>query len=387
MKKKGLVYLRRRIRKRARRLRPNVVGLSVWRGTTPSRFPLLIIGTLPQGGIAGSDLILARAYGTSIRHLGGVPFGASGSPVYRGRDLLGAISAVFAPDNSLVGITPIEAMLALPQEPTLSPATANDAVGPATGLPLTTQGISSNRALIALEQHYGRVQKMLSISASPVQQTSSPSLRAGESIGAALMLGDIQLGYIGTVTLVQGSQVFAFGHPLLFAGPTNMPLTRAPILTTTRGSYPQKIGSFGPVIGTIHQDRSAGVLAQVGTTPSTVKLQLSIHDADRQRTTTFTAQVANINSELPFLTFIAALEGMQRAMNRVGAGSAAWQWRLTFTDLTPPIEAVANQSDATDIGFTVALSGETLVNQALTSGATLKSIELIATVGSQLNSV
>lgn len=272
-------------------------------------------------------------------------------------------------------------MLALTQEPTQSTPPVGSS-HPVTRLPITAQGLSSYRALNALEQHYGRVQDVVNIGIAPTEQQGR-QLRAGESIGTALMLGDIQMGYIGTATLVQGSQVFAFGHPLLFAGPTNIPLTQAPIVTTTRGEFPQKIGSFGAVIGAIHQDRSAGVLAELGSVPLTVHMQFTVQDTDRQRTTTVTTQAANIKSELPFLTFIGVLESMQRAMNRVGSGSATWQWRLTLTNTSEPIQATASEEDATDIGFLVAISGESLVSQALAAVVNLKSIELTAVVSSQ----
>ncbi len=339
-----------------------------------------LTGNLPQGGTAGNDLILARAYGRTLRRFGGVPYGTSGSPVYRGRTLLGAISTVFTPDNFLVGITPLQAMLALTQEPTPSMAS----LGPkhlAGRLPLTAQGISSHQVLSALQQHYGHVQET-AMAPAPDNQ-SKGQLRPGDAIGAALMLGDIQLGYIGTVTLVQGKQVFAFGHPLLFTGPTNIPLTRVFVVTTTRGQYPQKIGGFGPVIGTVRQDRSAGVLAELDLAPFTVAMKFTVEDRDRQKRITVLTQAANISSELPFLAFIAALESMQRAMNRVGAGNAAWQWRLTLTEATEPIEATASEQDPNNIGFLVAMSGESLVSQVLATGATLKSIELVATVGGQ----
>lgn len=359
-----------------------LTGLSVWRSPTITRFPLRLVGTLPQGGTAGNDLILARAYGATIHQLGGIPYGASGSPVYQGNCLLGAVAAVFAPDNYLAGVTPIEAMLALTQEPTQAIDTTEAATNHNTRLPLTTQGLAANRALMALEQRYGRVQDIINIGLA-AHKSGDGRLRAGESIGAALMLGDIQLGYIGTATLIQASHLFAFGHPLLFTGPTNMPLTRAPIITCTRGDYPQKVGSFGETIGTILQDRSAGVLAELGTVPSTVHMKFMIQDDDRQQATTIDTQAAYVKSELPFLSFIGAIESMQRAMNRIGAGNATWQWRLTFADGTEPLEISASQTDANDIGFVVALSGEMAVNQALATEATLQSVELIATVSSQ----
>lgn len=346
-----------------------------------SRFPLRLVGTLPQGGTAGNDLILARAYGATIRQLGGVPYGASGSPVYQGNRLLGAISTVFAPDNYLVGITPIEAMLALAKEPSLA-APASTTGDSMPKLPIVSYGVSSRKALQRLEEHYGEIQAPMSIKLA-LKQLRTTRLRNGDSIGAALMTGDIQMGYIGTATLVQGKQAYAFGHPLLFTGPTNIPLTLAPIITTARGDWPQKVGSFGNVMGTIIQDRGAGVLAELNTSPLTVHMLFTIQDTDRQKTTTVVTQAAQIKSELPFLTFIATLESMQRAMNRVGAGSAAWQWRVFFQEAVDPLEVVFSQTDTSDIGFVVAVSGESIVNEALATGRSLKAIELAATVTSQ----
>ncbi|HBK86069.1 MAG TPA: hypothetical protein DDZ53_08595, partial [Firmicutes bacterium] len=159
-----------------------------------------------------------------------------------------------------------------------------------------------SKALAALEKHYGKTQYITN-QAITTDQAGVTEIKNGDSIGAALMTGDIQLGYIGTATLVQGKELFAFGHPLLFAGATNIPLTTAPIITTTRGDYPQKIGSLGHTIGTIIQDRSAGILALLGNTPKLVHMKFTIQDTDRQQTTTVITQAASINSELPFLTF------------------------------------------------------------------------------------
>lgn len=339
-----------------------------------------LVGTLPQGGTAGNDLILARAYGATVRQLGGVPYGASGSPVYQGNRLLGAISTVFAPDNYLVGITPIQAMLALAQEPTLATLT-NTTSESVSKLPIVSYGISSKRALQRLEEHYGGIQAPTSINLAQ-EHLKASKLRNGDSIGAALMTGDIQVGYIGTATLIQGKQVYAFGHPLLFTGPSNIPLTLAPIITTARGDWPQKVGSFGSVIGTIIQDRAAGVLAELNTSPLTVHMRFTVQDTDRQKTTTVVTEAAQIRSELPFLTFVATLESMQRAMNRVGAGSAAWEWRVFFQEAVDPLQVVSSQTDTSDIGFVVAASGESIANEALATGRSLRAIELAATVTS-----
>lgn len=370
--------MRREAKRRIRSAKKQLIALSVFRSPRLTKFPLRLLGTLPQANTAGNNLILARAYGRIVGKLGGVPSGTSGSPVYQGKRLIGAISSVFAPDFTLVGITPIKAMLELTQEPATTAAIVDAGHFTSTQRFLVTKGVTSDTALRRIERRYGSTHSVLGNS--DAGQISSRAVVNGASIGAALLTGDIQLGFIGTATLVRGSQVLAFGHPLLFSGPTNIPLTTAPILTATRGDYLYKVGNLGHVIGTITQDRAAGILAYLGQKPNMVNLRFSVRDEDRHKETKVDCQAASIGSELPFLTFNAAIESMQRAMNRVGPGSAEWQWQVNFADSTEPLMITNRQYEPFDIGFTVAADGENIVSQALEQGAPLTSVELTATV-------
>src|SRR4029079_13107857 len=84
---------------------------------------------------------------------------------------------------------------------------------------------------------------------------SSAPLRPGAAIGASLMRADFEMGATGTVTFVDGNRVYAFGHPFLGLGPTNMPMTRArvyAVLPSLQSSM--KIADLGPAIGTFSQD-------------------------------------------------------------------------------------------------------------------------------------
>ena len=116
-KEKPLLSQRKSPASKTRQPQRNAFALTTLRSPAIRRFELRILGVLPQAGTAGNDLILARAYGSALQRIGGVPLGASGSPVYQGRRLIGAIAAVFAPDFTMVGITPIAPMLKLTAEP------------------------------------------------------------------------------------------------------------------------------------------------------------------------------------------------------------------------------------------------------------------------------
>ena len=84
-------------------------------------------------------------------------------------------------------------------------------------------------------------------------------LRPGDPIGVALIRGDLEVGATGTVTYVDGAQVYAFGHPFLGLGPAALPMTRAKVFTIIPSlDSSLKIAVLGPIAGTFTQDRATG---------------------------------------------------------------------------------------------------------------------------------
>ena len=61
----------------------------------------------------------------------------------------------------------------------------------------------------------------------------------------------------GTVTAVDGNQVWAFGHPFLGGGSVSMPLAQSRVIATLASTYSSfKISAVGDVIGALETDRS-----------------------------------------------------------------------------------------------------------------------------------
>ncbi len=352
-------------------------ALTIFRGNAIRRIPIRLVSSLPDYGVAGLDLILARAFGDLVDFYGGVPYGSSGSPVYIGGKLIGAISATFYPDSKLVGITPATAMQSIAGEPGMVKTTNN--IGSIIPSParVTVAGLTSERALGEISDRFGRPLPGRNSPAATGRTT--PRLQAGSALGAALLMGDIKLGFIGTATIVDTDQVYAFGHALLFSGPTNLPLTTAQIADTARGDSPDKIGTLGEVVGVVLQDRAAGIYARLGQPAATVPLRLSIRDEDRNRVERLQVQAAPLPSELPFLVYIAALEGLQRAMNRVGAGSAVWDWSIQASDQEPVLVS-GGTYDPYDIAGAVSAAILPTLEQMLQSGDVIQSVELTASV-------
>ncbi len=372
---------KRRYKKRLKSNRSLACALTVFRSPLIERFPVELVTPFLDSGVAGVDLILARALGETIRRTGGVPSGASGSPVYEGDRLVGAISTTFYPDASLVGITPIDAMLEVANEPhtgDLASFPITDGDIQANKAKPTAVGFASTRALREIAERLG--QPTVSTTEGTAARVATQTPTPGSPIGAALLIGDIRLGFIGTATAIAGKQLLAFGHPLLFSGPTNMPLTLATVLDTARGDFPSKIGDFGSVIGTVLQDRAAGIYAELGKQPDLVDLNLVVRDEDRSSLETVKAQAVPIPMQLPFLVFISALESMQRAMNRVGPGTARWRWSIRVAGVEDPIRVTESSYDGFDIGYAVAISAVPLIERLLEEGTKIEAVSLLTEV-------
>ncbi|HEY8497105.1 MAG TPA: SpoIVB peptidase S55 domain-containing protein, partial [Limnochordales bacterium] len=96
-------------------LEPGMRGTAktVVRGTEVETFEVEFLGVLPQAGPSG-DLILIRASGDVIDRTGGIAAGMSGSPVYIGDQLVGAIGYGYDFADHRIGmVTPIDDMLAV----------------------------------------------------------------------------------------------------------------------------------------------------------------------------------------------------------------------------------------------------------------------------------
>lgn len=187
-------------------------------------------------------------------------------------------------------------------------------------------GLRSARVQHVLEKRLGF--RVASTPGFP-RQVPQTAIEPGSPIGVGLMTGDVRIGFIGTTTLVKGNRVFAFGHPLLFSGPANLPLTEAVIFETARSEFdPFKVGDLGDIRGTVLQDRSAGIFARLDVAPDLVQLKFTVTDEDRSKTETINAQAVPLPDFLPTLTAIGALETFGRAMNRIGQGTAKWTWLL-----------------------------------------------------------
>ena len=104
-----------------------------------------------------------------------------------------------------------------------------------------------------------------------------PPLQPGSAGAVSLILGDAQLGALGTVTWLEGDRVVMMGHPFMQRGPVALPLSAAEIITIFPSrSMSFKMGSIGPAVGTVLYDQRAGLVGKLGPVPELVPVAVSI---------------------------------------------------------------------------------------------------------------
>ncbi len=292
-------------------IRPGMTGygLTVFSGTKPERFPVRVVGVLPKH-TSLMDIILVESDDPRLKH-SGIVAGMSGSPIYFDGKLAGALSLGWAfSKDALGGVTPIGYMAADLSRPLRgrdhnhialrtaeSTATEGSAVAALhRGLPPSTRHLGSDPLLPATvpllvsglgPQSVETLQTVLSPYGIAVMQgggsaaptDSAPrSFEPGSAIAVELVRGDVSMQSIGTVTAVTGSRVLAFGHPMLNAGETYFPVATAEITSF----MPSLISSFKfghslQTVGSLVQDRSAGIIGDTSMVPKTIPVTFSLN--------------------------------------------------------------------------------------------------------------
>jgi len=272
-------------------LRPGdrCTGRTVFSGDAVEEFDVEVLGVV-RGTGPQSDLIIARASGGPLAETG-ILEGMSGSPVYLGGRLVGAISSTWAfSKEAIAGVTPIGQMLpalalldgerppgggtggaygTLVVPPAERPASRGlwlataaglSAGAPAvdgaagafdgremTGIPLPlvvsggsdgflreVAGVLAGMGLSAVRGARG------GSAAGEVSAAGAPGARAGgmlqegaaepvpgSAVGVQLVRGDANWTAVGTLTYRDGDRVIAFGHPMFQGGDLELPLVNA----------------------------------------------------------------------------------------------------------------------------------------------------------------
>lgn len=288
-----------------------VTGLTVSKGSTPDGFTGTYVGYIQDALGKGKDLLLFKLSSPTIDGTGGLKAagiwaGMSGSPVYAADgSLIGAVAYSLNADNlPIAGVTPAEYMRNIGTTAVSAPARVRTTSGNlriAPGMKATSKaaeavtsatlrqaalvnvanGAASERAnkisngFLATMPNKSKNPAAARFNSRSFQTAGNtanaalPALEPGGNIAVGYSTGDAFAGAIGTVTAVCGDQVWAFGHPMDFAGKTTLSMANADVAlvvpdgTGVVGSYKQ-VSTIGDPVGMISQDRMVGIKGTVG---------------------------------------------------------------------------------------------------------------------------
>ncbi len=299
------------------------VGRSTFSGQGVEEFAVEVLGVLRHWS-PGGDLIVVEASGGPLGQTG-IFRGMSGSPVYLDGRLAGAIAynlGGFA-ERPIAGVTPIAEMLPLlarslsesgsptsdvtpsPRSGRTSPATdaagrARTALGTqdsppaelAARLGLSGADVEPIRTPLVLAGFTAEARaamgsflsgwgiEAVSGGASGAAPEADRALEPGAPVGVQLVRGDVEATALGTITLVDGDRVLAFGHPMFQAGDVDLPMTTAEVLTI----YPSQaisfvIGAADQPVGHVTVDQLAGIAGRIGPAAPMVPMEIRVRSA------------------------------------------------------------------------------------------------------------
>lgn len=277
-------------------IKPGMKGVArtVFNGNRIEEFDLEVLGVIRHSSSDG-DLILVHCLGERLAHTG-IAAGMSGSPVYLGGRLAGAIAMgwPFSKD-AVAGVTPIEQMIRVTEVTDSSRRRELELESPHGGermtpLPLLIGLAGHSAQLEALADSLvpelrGRVRFMQGGSAgADPGQGSAADLVPGAAMGIGLVQGDLEMAAVGTVTWRDGDQVLCFGHPLFSSGSVSLPLTTAYVHTTLSSELSSfKVASTGAVVGALTEDRTYAVRGRLGQVADQIPVTLELTDEDGAR--------------------------------------------------------------------------------------------------------
>ena len=356
---------------------------TVFRGTEPEEFDVEILGVLPGGIGPKQDLIVGRISGGPADRTG-VFAGMSGSPVYVDGKLVGAISYSFPfSKEPICGITPVEQMVSIFEQKTETQRKASEprvlsfaelaSTEWRPDLPRTltksgalVSGVAQNSALMAVAgQSFrpigtpitftGFTQETLNIfapqlmqaglipvsavggaaSMTPLQKSDEATLVGGDSVSMQLTRGDYSLAAAGTVTFREGEKVYAFGHPFLSLGTSDLPMSESHVVTVVpniNNSF--KLAVPDAMVGTMTQDRATGVFGKLGQAPQMIPVRINF-ESSRGQKDTLNFEVAKDDFLTPLLLNIAVYNTLIAQERSIGDSNVAISGEIRVKNQQP----------------------------------------------------
>ncbi len=316
---------------------------SVFKGQAIEPFDVDVLDVVGQASNGESaPRILIRVSGERVKDTGVGP-GFSGSPIFcpTADGTLanaGAISETIGEYGGFTVLaTPIEQILATP----VTAPTAKTRLSPRDrwilrnakpiSSPLTLGGV--NRTVMRGLQSRASKRGVTVLAAPSVPSDSSPVLpfQPGSAVSVGLSSGDLSIAGIGTVSYVDGPDVWAYGHQFDGIGARDLILQDAYVASIINN--PVQVEGYstyklsGPIHdrGTLSDDGFNAVVGSEGALPPLTTVRVQAHDADRDLDRDMTVDVADETdvgnpAGVSPLSYVGPLAVLSGATDVMGAG-------------------------------------------------------------------
>ena len=257
-------------------------------GNAIEQIPVEFIGVLRGALGPGHDVHLVELKGEIAERVG-VAFGMSGSPVFVGDRLVGALAYRYGliAKRPIGGVVPLEYMLEGSRDASAIPA--GEVSGPTPiATPISLAGLATPVADWLVPQ----LEALGFVPVAAGAQGSSPEaslhLEPGSPIGVELVGGDLRIAATGTVTWVDGEAVYAWGHGFLNGGRVELPMIAVDVVHTLSdmtGSF--RMTNLGAEVGAATEDRYTALVGRTGVRArrinAEVRLRGGSYDGDAVR--------------------------------------------------------------------------------------------------------
>ncbi len=356
---------------------------TVFRGTEPEEFNVEILGVVPGGVGPKQDLIVGRLSGGPADRTG-VFAGMSGSPVYVNGKLVGAISYSFPfSKEPICGITPIEQMISIFEKKTpsrtasveprkysfgelvsssvpvdlpsslsadsglvsgMSPNSMLMAVAGQSFRPIATPITFSGFSQATLDKFSGQLLQagLIPVNAaggtsslSPMKKAGPNTLVGGTSVSMHLARGDYGLAASGTVTYRDGEKVYAFGHPFLGLGSSDLAMSESHVVTvvpSVNNSF--KLAVSDSLVGAMTQDRATGVFGKLGSMPKMIPVRLAL-TTSRGQTQILNYEIARDDVLTPLLLNITVYNSLVAQERSIGDSTVSIDGQIKLKNQAP----------------------------------------------------
>lgn len=319
-------------------------GLTVFRGTVPEKFNVEVVDVVPNFLLRQNIILIQCSH--PITDKAGVIGGMSGSPIFINGKLAGALAYGWQFNKeALAGVTPIGPMFDITRRKQRGSTVQNpfeklalfktprqmaEAYISETFFSKFASNPRSNlvpaRTPLSLSGFTGESWKMVEDALSPfgmdpmqgggsgATEEGPDTFVDGGAIGVQMIRGDLSATGIGTVTTTYNGQVLAFGHPMFNMGENHLPVTTAKIHTVIASlARSSKLGRPLREIGSLVQDRAAGISARTDLRASMIPVTFHIHDTRSDFDDTYHVEVANRQWLTPRLIHSALIQFIQHA--------------------------------------------------------------------------